>query len=110
MDASLKKAALEKKPAMVILNPLNICVAGLPMGMIVFLIIFTMVLGNLIADDFDDDADDHWHEGEAWCPYNWPSRTPGRPASTWSLSSSPALSSVSSMSSSPASSSSPALS
>ena len=44
MDASLKKAALEKKPAMVILNPLNICVAGLPMGMIVFLIIFTMIL------------------------------------------------------------------
>ena len=40
----MKKAALEKKPAMVILNPLNICVAGLPMGMIVFLIIFTMIL------------------------------------------------------------------
>ena len=53
-----------------------------------------------IADAFDDDADDHWHEGEAWCPYNWPSRTPGRPASTWSLSSSPALSSSESSSSS----------
>ena len=38
--------------------------------------------------DDDDDLNDHWHEGEAWCPYNWPSRTPGRPASTWLLSSS----------------------
>ena len=98
MDASLKKAALEKT-ALLVPNPLNICVAGLLMGMTVFLIIFTMILGDHIADDFDDDADDHWHEGEAWCPYNWPSRTPGRPASTWSLSSSPALSSLSSTSS-----------
>ena len=87
VDASLKKTALGK-PAMVVPNPLNIYILDH-----CILDYFHDDPYDHIADAFDDDADDHWHEGEAWCPYNWPSRTPGRPASTWSLSSSPALSS-----------------
>ena len=82
VDASLKKTALGK-PAMVVPNPLNIYIFDH-----CILDYFHDDPYDHIADAFDDDADDHWHEGEAWCPYNWPSRTPGRPASTSLLSSS----------------------